>query len=132
MFNPIATVWFWFMVIGGLGIIAAIIAFEICGEASDRSNTTPAWIWVVFSICLLLFFISFILFCVWKEKYYHFVKMCKCKALEEKGETCDECDMYNLKMKKGCEKIKGKGCVPEKKVTVEENEEEDFALPIGD
>lgn len=120
MFNPVSEVWFWFMIIGGLGLIAAIISYEILGGAANGSTSTPWWIWLLAVISFVLFFASFVLFCVWKGRYRHFIKQCECRELEAKGLSCPECDEYGEKVKTACEKLKEKkSCHPTLKVVAE-------------
>lgn len=105
MFNPIASVWFWLMVIGVLGLIATIITFEFLGETSNNSTSTPWWIWILFTASGVFFLISFVLYCMWIGEQNRFVKLCECKEKAEAGEECAECDKMVEQIEKTCKRV---------------------------
>ncbi len=68
--NPFTKVWFWLMIISIIGIIVSAILFEQYSQITLSQTYVPAWLWVILGISLVLFIISFILYCVEVAAYY--------------------------------------------------------------
>lgn len=101
--NPFAKVWFWLLILSIIGFILSFIFFERIGQTNTDSSSTPAWIWIVFIISLILFFAAFILYAIDVAAYHRRMEI---------AEACGEVPHHHLKRKIECPK---KECV-EKKV----------------
>lgn len=66
--NPIATFWFWLLILSIICFILALIFYEIYGETSNLNTSTPWWVWLLFFLGLILWIVALILYALYMDK----------------------------------------------------------------
>ena len=103
--NPFTKIWFWLLVISIIGFIISLIFFEIMGQTAPDNDSTPAWIWIIFILSIIIFIIAFVLYAIDIAGYHR-----KMEIAEACGEVIPKIEKKKIECPKQSTALSG--CVP--------------------